>query len=56
MTTKTITIRLDRELFDAVAKMAGEQERTNTWVINNLLRRQLAIMGLDDLKTGIRES
>jgi len=47
MNSKTITLRIDRDLFDAIHKMSTEQERSYTWTINNLLRRQLATMATD---------
>ena len=55
MNSKTLTLRIESDLFAAIEKMAREQDRSYTWIINNLLRRQLAIMALDELKTAIQE-
>jgi len=56
MESKTLTLRIEAELFAAIEKQSREQDRSYTWTINNLLRRQLASMGLDELKTAIKEN
>ncbi len=50
MNSKTLTLRIDSDLFAAIEKQSREQDRSYTWIINNLLRRQLAIMALETFK------
>ena len=47
METRTITLRIDRDLFDAIHKMSAEQDRSYTWIINKLIR--LGLGRIDDI-------
>jgi len=38
MNSKTLTLRIESDLFAAIEKMAREQDRSYTWVINKLIR------------------
>jgi len=56
MNSKTLTLRIDADLFAAIHKQAGEQDRSYTWIINNLLKQQLHTLGLITYETAVKES